>query len=612
MKRISLIILFLIINVCQAQTNTYLDSIAGLEHTTSKEKFLQTILNIEYDRALTNSKKYLTLALKAEKIAVESGDKEKLAKAYTALSLAYHFTSKFDLTVAYTLKSAKLFQELNDHKSYANAYISLGWKIKNNDLERGIFYMIKGIRILESIDRNSVSLIAAYNNYGVLKQRLSELDSAFYYHKKSLDLCILKKDSIGIPFAQTHIAEVYIKKKQFRLAAQNLDNALEIRKRRNDIYGITDSQLYLGDLYYAKSDFKKAIIHYKEAERMATVNHYFPLRKYALEYLSRSYEQLSDSKNALLYYKTFTSLKDSILNEDMNTRIATLEIQFQTAENEKEIAKQKEQLLKNELIIKTRNLYAILLGFAFITLAIISYGIYKRNQLKRKQLLKELQLKDVLAQVRTQNKLQEQRLRISRDLHDNIGSQLTFITSSLDNLKFLSKEMSATMHEKLAGISAFTIDTIDQLRDTIWAMNKNKITTEDLHSRMLSFIEKARIASPKIHFRLYNNIDPSNAFSSVAGIHIFRVFQEGINNALKYANASNIEIFMEAHKASFQMRIIDDGIGFDVKEAALGNGIINMEKRTKEINGAFSINSESDKGTAITISIPLKNTSNAV
>mgnify|MGYP000315454022 CR=1 FL=1 len=109
-----------------------------------------------------------------------------------------------------------------------------------------------------------------------------------------------------------------------------------------------------------------------------------------------------------------------------------------------------------------------------------------------KHLQKEIDLKAALATIKTQNRLQEQRLRISRDLHDNVGSQLTFIISSLDNLKYVTKDTNTKLKEKLSNISSFTSDTIYQLRDTIWAMNKNEISIEDLHTRILSFIEKAK------------------------------------------------------------------------------------------------------------------------
>ncbi|WP_457618692.1 histidine kinase [Lutibacter sp.] len=105
-----------------------------------------------------------------------------------------------------------------------------------------------------------------------------------------------------------------------------------------------------------------------------------------------------------------------------------------------------------------------------LLLGIVSFGLFKRQQHKRKEFQNRLALKEA----QTHNRLQDQRLRISRDLHDNIGSQLTFIISSIDNLKFITKNSDKVVKNKLSEINQFTNNTISQLRDTIWAMNKMK------------------------------------------------------------------------------------------------------------------------------------------
>jgi len=73
---------------------------------------------------------------------------------------------------------------------------------------------------------------------------------------------------------------------------------------------------------------------------------------------------------------------------------------------------------------------------------------YNQQKLRNSQLRKENELKTALAQIETQNRLQEQRLRISRDLHDNIGAQLTFIISSIDTLKLRFKDMNEKLSDR--------------------------------------------------------------------------------------------------------------------------------------------------------------------
>jgi signal transduction histidine kinase len=596
------IYLFLIFSsIIYGQKENYLDAILKLENAISKEQFLDTILQIEYDKALINAEKYLILSKKALEIAKTTNNKKLLAKAYISKSLAYHFSSKTALTIFNTLKAGEIYKELNDIENHANTYLNLGWQIKNRNLEKSVFYMQKGITILEKKSPLSFKLIFGYNNYGVLKQLEKQLDSALFYHKKSLQLSVSLNDSIGIPFAQTHIAEVFLKKKSFIKAEHFLKKALKIRKKRNDIYGVTDSYLYLGDLHYAKKEYKKAIHYFNLGEELSSKNSYFPLKKYAIKYLSKSYENTNNTKKAFNYYKKYTKLKDSILNKETNSKIAELEVRFNTLEKEKEISHQKEQLLKQKLILKNRNLYVIILISCFLILGILSFGHYHRNRFKRKQLQKEIDLKDSLATIKTQNRLQEQRLRISRDLHDNIGSQLTFIISSIDNLKYISKDTNSNLKKKLSIISSFTSETIHQLRDTIWAMNRSEISIEDLHARILSFIEKAKSATENIEFEINQDIHKKLSLSSLKGMNLFRVVQETINNSIKYAEASKIKITLSEKNDRVLISIVDNGIGFDIHKVTLGNGLTNMAKRMKEIYGTIQINSKINNGTEIKI-----------
>lgn len=237
----------------------------------------------------------------------------------------------------------------------------------------------------------------------------------------------------------------------------------------------------------------------------------------------------------------------------------------------------------------------------------LGYLLYNQQKLKNKQLHKEAELKSTLVKIETQNKLQEQRLRISRDLHDNIGAQLTFIISSIDNLQFAFPNMEQNISRKLKKISEFTSKTIYELRDTIWAMNKEKISVEDLQARISNFIEKARTASPNTAFSFQFDSEQNKQyeFSSVIGMNIYRIIQESVNNALKYAEASEIKVHIEKLQQQFKIEIIDNGKGFLLAEVELGNGINNIKKRAKEIGGEAEVHTIVREGTQILILLPV-------
>lgn len=206
-------------------------------------------------------------------------------------------------------------------------------------------------------------------------------------------------------------------------------------------------------------------------------------------------------------------------------------------------------------------------------------------------------------QVETNFKLQEQKLTISRDLHDNIGSQLTFLISSVDNVKYSFDINNSKLDEKLTEISSFAKETIVELRDTLWAMNSNEISFEDLESRILNFIGKAREVKDEIEFSCEIDANlKSVKFSSIEGMNIYRTVQETLNNAIKHANSTKISIVAEKLISQIQIIIQDDGIGFDPVTILKGNGLRNMKKRIEDIGGKFDIES-SKSGTKIIITL---------
>ena len=86
-------------------------------------------------------------------------------------------------------------------------------------------------------------------------------------------------------------------------------------------------------------------------------------------------------------------------------------------------------------------------------------------------------------------------------------------------------------------------------------------------------------------------------------MNIYRTIQEAVNNAIKYADATEVSVQVKPNENGITIDISDNGKGFDLDTTDLGNGIVNMQKRIEEIGGVFKIQSEITKGTQITISL---------
>nr|WP_223033676.1 tetratricopeptide repeat-containing sensor histidine kinase [Hanstruepera marina] len=589
---------FLSFQSVSSQNTKYLDSLARAIKHSSKQEQIQIINTVPFDKIESDVKAYKALADQAILLSLDIGDSLLLADSY--VSKAYVTNNKESIKLY--LDAIRIYERLHLYGKSGDMYTRLGWQLKYRDFEKAIMYYRKGMHELEKHQGKTI-IDPVYDNYGVLLGMKKDWDSALYYHEKSLKLKKQLNDSVGIPFGYAHLANVYLNQKKFGKALKYLDSSLVIRKKRHDTYGVTDAYLYYGDLYFSKKDYKNAVVYYKKGYGMALENHYFPLKKYAAEYLYKSNDSLGDYKAALKYNLIFNQLKDSVLNIETNNKISELEIQFQTENKEKEILSQRADLAEKELDINQKNTQIIGLCVLALVLALLGYLVYNQQRLRNLQLKKEGELKEALIKIEAQNKLQEQRLEISRDLHDNIGAQLTFIISSLDNLKY-GFNLPDKLGKKLNAISEFTIATIYELRDTIWAMNKNEISFEDLRSRISNFIDKASVASEavKINFSANPKLQQTLKLSSVKGMNVYRIIQEALNNALKYASANAIHVLLESDgDKSFQISIQDDGKGFDLNAVEYGNGLKNMKKRAEEIEAKFKIESGLGDGTTIKV-----------
>ena len=122
-------------------------------------------------------------------------------------------------------------------------------------------------------------------------------------------------------------------------------------------------------------------------------------------------------------------------------------------------------------------------------------------------------------------------------------------------------------------------------------MNKDEITVEDLNSRISNFITNANLAAEHIQFNFKSNFSAEHkaAFSSKTGMNVYRIIQEAVNNAIKHAEASNIEVRVEAQENVSTISIKDNGKGFNPDQIENGNGLNSMKKRAEELKASFDI-----------------------
>ncbi|MBN9292785.1 MAG: hypothetical protein J0G96_02260 [Flavobacteriia bacterium] len=560
------------------------------------ERQLDSIRNLGMNAIQTKTREIIPLLKKNIKSAREHKNKATEAKANSLLSLTMYYAGDYEANREYALAAIRLYEELNDFESLASEYGELGFRLKDTDLKSAEQFMLKGLLIAEKSGFKR-PLQSIYNNYGVIKLKMSQQDSALLYYKKGVDVKLVTLDSVGLPYSYNNIGDLYLRQKKHKQAKHYFDEAMKIRLRLNDQYGISDNYAYSGDLFLDQRLYDSAIVVYLKsleiAERLRITN----LMLHDYKMLTNSYEGTGDFMNALKFANRRQEFGDSLLNIETNAKIAEYQIQFETAEKEK-------QLLQHQLLERKRKTTITILLLLISSGLLIGFLIVRALRLRNKQQRQEFELKEAITTIETQNKLQEQRLAISRDLHDNIGAQLTFIISAVETLKYAFRITDEKINNKLLSIAGFAKETITELRDTIWAMNHSEIDFGEIHGRIFNFVEKARKSNEQITFSF--EVDEqlkTIVFSSVEGMNIYRIIQESVNNALKYAEAKSIEISAKRIKNEIYIVVHDDGKGFNPLTADFGNGLQNMKKRAVEIAAEFEVRSGTGEGTEVILII---------
>lgn len=552
----------------------------------------------DYTESISNFKKSLAISTKIK-------DTSTIADAFNGLGIVYSKQGNLNTSISYYFKTLKMYEKLNDSLGMGATYLNIAWDYRKlKEYEKSINYNKKSLEIYSNL-KDSLHIAMVNNNIAGSLNELGNYKKSLKYSNTSKQYFEKLKYERYTAYPITNIAISLDSLHNYKEAKQNYLKAIELHTINKEPYELAFLNNALANLNYSLKDYKSAAIIAEEALRYAEEVKAIEFVASSSKTLAKTYEKLNNFNKSNEYLKLYIKFNDSVISTEKLKAIAEVETKYQTEKKEKEILSQRANIAEKELHINQKNTQIIGLSILAVVLAIFGYLVFNQQKLKNKQLQKEGELKEALIKIETQNKLQEQRLNISRDLHDNIGAQLTFIISSIENLQYGFKITNESLTNKLSGISEFTRETIYELRDTIWAMNKNDISLEDLQVRISNFIDKGKLASTgiRLNFNVDDSLSTEQKFTSVVGMNIYRIIQEAINNAIKYADANTISVNITNPNNKLNISIVDNGKGFDVKSISYGNGLNNMTKRAQDIGSILQIESKENEGTRVEFEI---------
>ncbi|WP_339883384.1 type IV pili methyl-accepting chemotaxis transducer N-terminal domain-containing protein [Polaribacter vadi] len=197
--------------------------------------------------------------------------------------------------------------------------------------------------------------------------------------------------------------------------------------------------------------------------------------------------------------------------------------------------------------------------------------------------------------------------RIAKDVHDGIGQMLTGLKYNLESINIADIDKTAI---KIEHLKELTTNIIKGVRTATFNLTPPELSDHGIVPAITKLTQElGRLTGKEIVF--FNKTDFNIRLDSLTEINIYRIVQEAINNAIKYADSSHILVSLSHSKSMLSLVIDDDGKGFEpskvkkVKKGDGGMGMTFMKERIKYIDGRLFLNSELGKGTRVTLNIPI-------
>lgn len=456
---------------------------------------------------------------------------------------------------------------------------------KNKDVALARNYMDKGFRLAR--DYSDTALMAdGCNRIGILYENKGQLDSALIQYRIGYELNLAARDSLGLSYSLENMATVYGAQQRTDLSIPYLKQSLAIRTAKNDRYGMAIATVNISESYREAGLLDSAIDYGHRAIAYGKAVNFLDLLQHIYGQLSEMYKQRKQFDSALLYHEQFVSLKDSVFNTEKSKQIAEMSARYESDKKEQQI-----KVLSKQRTIQRLGLTATLL--LLLIVLIITYVVYKNRRLKEAQLRRDAAFQLQLKEAEARNAMQQERFRISRELHDNIGAHLTFINATVDEL--------GTEDGRLAQVKELTHETIRELRKTVWLINRSTIRLDEFVLKLRDFLKNV----PRLKWSVDIH-DSDRELSSEWVTELFRCTQEAVNNALKHSQANMISVSLRTQDAQFCIDIVDDGRGFRRDELLeRGYGLQNMQQRMEAVGGTCVIDSEPGKGTRVKLCVAL-------
>lgn len=503
----------------------------------------------------------------------------------------YYDRGQLDSAISAQTTCAKMYQALKEPIGVASAYgnISVIHSTMGNH-KLALQYDRDGLDIYTNLNY-TLGIVSAQAAIAESWYQLENLDSAIYYNKQSIDMRLKNNYFDGLTSIYALTAFCYNEKNdkaQATLYAQKAEDALVFEKDEEHKAG---NYRRIGELYAEIKSLEKSFYWFRKSiAQSKTMGDKLHLLD-AYDDMSYYFSETKQYDSAMHYMNLLNALKQEINSDKFQAALAKEAI---SADNQK-----REFELQEARLLKERSqLISVIFGVLALAGILSFILVLRSNRIKKRALQKELALQTANAMIKGQD---AERARVAEELHDRVGSMISAAKNQFE-VAFAAKQISRTENATAA------ITLLDQTSDEVRMISHNLHNGAVLRQGLDTAIRNhcAKIGETAKFTLRYHSTGQEIPLPQDAQMDLYRITQELLNNAGKYANAQEVSIQVNINQDNIVYSYEDDGAGFDQAKLVEkpGIGYQNLDTRVKRMNATWHLDTSPGNGTTVIIVIP--------
>lgn len=645
LKRFIIILLLSASKFSFATKQSLLDSLQHVIDTTTNLRLkTESLYTLSYEYGLIEPELGIQYGRACYRLAAQEHDYVSQLNAYNGIGNAYETLGNYDSALHYHQRSfeiaqlhgspynlvatsfnvANCYKELGDYHTALDIYLKAFSVIENgkkynprvhyylselylklNQIKEAQFHALEGLKRTLNTDYDYIG----YNHAVLLAKCLyqeGDTDSALIILHETLDSLKTNTDQFSIALCLNAIGEIYLDLSEYKKALDYFREEYFIQEQTRNKNGLALVSLNLAYCYAQLNDAARARNYLRQTiNNLDAIKRNKDILMKALYKIALVSEEAGDYPQAVKYYKAHFSLKDSLMGIENLHQINELQTIYATEKKERKIELQQIELENQHLLLSRRKSQFIALILIFLLLLLTGLFFYYRYRSRQKlKFVSEVQRLENIRDLALKDKENEERMRIARNIHDELGSGISKIFLLAEGtLPLLYENPKAAENIKTLSRTAKSIS--ENMRDLVWTLDPDNNTLDNLIAKMHEYSSDFFEDLPvQLHYQIPDNFPPLK-ISKEAMRNIFLVYKESLNNIIKHARATETLIQVSFEKQLLKIIIQDNGRGFNpdlVRKTS--NGLKNMMNRMKDSGGELGIESN-DTGTTVTIICPI-------